>query len=293
MVPARRAVEVEVPDHERSLRASSPSSTAITSRTQAGATITLAANGSPGPTSGPMIQGRSWPLVGIVIGLGCAQQVWRHARRRGRAERRRRGRVERRRRAWTWTVAAGRSTVALRSDGVVRCWGESDGALGDGTWTRMSPVTVSGLTDAVGITAGTSTPARGCGTARARCWGRNDLGAVGDGTTTDRVDPHDGCRAGREVEPQHDLPVHLRGATRRDGAVLGVSAAATSATDGHDGVPDRARRGGGPSRGRGRCGRGHLRMAPRRFSARAGGQQAWSTGRWNRGRAASDARSRG
>lgn len=132
-----------------------------------------------------MILGRSWPLVGIVIGLGCSQQVG--GTRGGLADASSDGASP-----WTWTVAVGaQHSCALRSDGVVRCWGGNrTGALGDGTRTRsMIPVTVSGLTDAVGITAGNEHTCAWLRDGTARCWGRNDFGAVGDGTTTDRATP--------------------------------------------------------------------------------------------------------
>lgn len=77
-------------------------------------------------------------------------------------------------------------TCAVRSDGVVMCWGVG-GSLGDGTTTSSNVPVVT-----YGITAGTVTSLdAGNGHTLAllndgsvKCWGANDLGQCGDGTTT-------------------------------------------------------------------------------------------------------------
>jgi alpha-tubulin suppressor-like RCC1 family protein len=75
----------------------------------------------------------------------------------------------------------------LKPDGSVACWGENvDGQLGNGTFTASSstPVPVTGLAGVVALTAG---GAHNCvlKTDRtASCWGRNEKGALGDGTVT-------------------------------------------------------------------------------------------------------------
>jgi alpha-tubulin suppressor-like RCC1 family protein len=75
---------------------------------------------------------------------------------------------------------------------VAFCWGfNSFGGVGDGTTTqRATPVRVSGGlafrhlgSGGVGHTCGTT--AAGV----AWCWGYNELGALGDGTTTNRLVP--------------------------------------------------------------------------------------------------------
>jgi len=91
------------------------------------------------------------------------------------------------------TVSAGwRHTCALLADGTVRCWGENqNGQLGDGTTTdRTTPVPVSGITGATAVTAGWwhhSCALLGDGTVR--CWGDNQWGQLGNGTTTDSASP--------------------------------------------------------------------------------------------------------
>ena len=74
----------------------------------------------------------------------------------------------------------------------MRCWGQNEsGQLGDGTTTnRTTPVPVSGITDAVAVTAGWwhhSCALLGAGTVK--CWGDNEWGQHGNGTTTHAHSP--------------------------------------------------------------------------------------------------------
>ena len=87
-------------------------------------------------------------------------------------------------------AARGWHSCALIGDGTVQCWGlNSSGELGDGTTTNNStPVVVQGLSGVVEIAAGgDSAGSHTCaliGDGTVQCWGDNEYGELGDGTTT-------------------------------------------------------------------------------------------------------------
>jgi alpha-tubulin suppressor-like RCC1 family protein len=84
-------------------------------------------------------------------------------------------------------------TCGLTSAGAAYCWGNSgNGQLGDGTTTGSSaPVAVSapeGVTFAR-LAAGSYHTCGVTSAGAAYCWGFNDYGQLGDGTTTSRATP--------------------------------------------------------------------------------------------------------
>ena len=93
-------------------------------------------------------------------------------------------------------AAGGKTTCALRSDGSVLCWGANDaGQLGDGTMTMRTAPTVVRVP---GGTSGARVVSIGVGRhhtcALAKdgaiwCWGANESGQLGNGTTNASVVP--------------------------------------------------------------------------------------------------------
>ena len=85
-------------------------------------------------------------------------------------------------------------SCALRRTGRVVCWGIShDGELGEGTIGYVQYLTpgpeVTGLTDAVQISIGDRHTCALRASGQVVCWGRNDSGQLGDGTTINRYVP--------------------------------------------------------------------------------------------------------
>ena len=118
-------------------------------------------------------------------------------------------------------VSAGGATCAVTTSYRAYCWGEgAGGALGNGTETptQLTPVPVSGGLQFLQVEAGEF---HTCGVTypdrRAYCWGENQLGELGDGTSTRRLVPVlvAGGHRFREVSPGR---FHTCGVTTSDQA---------------------------------------------------------------------------
>jgi alpha-tubulin suppressor-like RCC1 family protein len=82
-------------------------------------------------------------------------------------------------------------TCALKANGSAMCWGRNlEGQLGNGTTTAaLSPVAVTGLSDAVALSAGAVHTCALKTSGSVVCWGNNGDGRLGNGTTTTALSP--------------------------------------------------------------------------------------------------------
>lgn len=85
-------------------------------------------------------------------------------------------------------------SCAVAATGTVSCWGRTDdGQLGDGATidpnSLSSPVTVVGITDAVDVSVDIGRACALLADGRVKCWGRQQYGGLGDGSTTPSSTP--------------------------------------------------------------------------------------------------------
>jgi alpha-tubulin suppressor-like RCC1 family protein len=83
-------------------------------------------------------------------------------------------------------------TCAVLGSGGLKCWGDNPfGQLGDGTTAdRVTPVDVSGLSgDPAVVAPGATHTCALLADGGVRCWGHNNVGQAGDGSTGDRATP--------------------------------------------------------------------------------------------------------
>lgn len=86
-------------------------------------------------------------------------------------------------------VAGAQHTLAILEDGTVKAWGANDrGQLGDGTFEdKSTPITVSGITNAVQVVSGSNTSAVLLEDGTVKAWGYNYYGQVGNGTIKNNI----------------------------------------------------------------------------------------------------------
>ena len=100
-------------------------------------------------------------------------------------------------RTFTALVAGSHHTCGLATGGTAYCWGyNAYGQLGDGTTgdggnsaDRSAPVAVSGGLTFASLVAGGNVTCGLVSGGTAYCWGYNQFGQLGDGTSTNRTVP--------------------------------------------------------------------------------------------------------
>jgi hypothetical protein len=88
--------------------------------------------------------------------------------------------------AATAVSGGGQNSCALLSDETIKCWGLNGGRgqLGNGSMTNSyTPVTVSGISNAIAVTGGRAHTCALLSNNTVQCWGYNYYGQLGDGST--------------------------------------------------------------------------------------------------------------
>lgn len=99
-------------------------------------------------------------------------------------------------------------SCAVRTDGKVACWGKNDkGQLGDGSvgTSVTMPVEVTGVTNAVAVSAGFDHTCAVTDTGALYCWGGNFYGALGNGDNIDQSAPVQVFASGVQAVEASDL----------------------------------------------------------------------------------------
>ena len=130
-------------------------------------------------------------------------------------------------------MITGGSFACLRSNGQIRCWGDNtQGQLGDGVATHdacpaecsQHPVVVSGITDAIQISAGGNSACALRANGKVACWGINLQGQLGDGIAT-----HSTCDDGYDCSR---TPVEVANVSDAIGVAVGYQHACALKSDG-------------------------------------------------------------
>jgi alpha-tubulin suppressor-like RCC1 family protein len=119
----------------------------------------------------------------------------------------------------TGSYFAGSYTCALLHSGTIWCWGDNGaGMLGDSTWdARPTPGPVSGIDDAVAVSAGAHHACAVHEDGGVSCWGSNEQGALGDPSLELPSRPWPGRVAGVEDAVAIAAGVRASCAVRRGG----------------------------------------------------------------------------
>ena len=93
---------------------------------------------------------------------------------------------------WASVSAGGSHSCGVQTNGSLWCWGNnSTGQLGRGDTTspQLTPIQIGAVTTWASVSASTSNTCATRTDGSLWCWGANDVGQVGDGTTTQRTAP--------------------------------------------------------------------------------------------------------